>query len=259
MSSIRAIDINADMGEGFGRWTLGDDAALMPHVTSTNIACGYHAGDAHMMRRCVQLARRHGVGIGAHIGFPDLQGFGRRGMNVTAEQLRDYVVYQIGALASFAAAEGATMEHVKPHSALYKACQERLDYAEALAHAIHEVDPKLILLMSGPVPAQAARDANIAFVGEALIDLEYDENGKYVPEWPKKIWDPEDVARRAVDIVHDGTVPLRNGGRMALNASSVCIHGEAHNADVVAMTVRDRLIENGVKVMPLRQILALTS
>ena len=175
------------MGEGFGRWVLGNDAALMPHVTSANVACGYHAGDPHIMRECVRLARRHGTALGAHIGFPDLMGFGRRYLDIAPGQLRDYVVFQIGALAGFAKAEGVALQHVKPHSALYKACVERSAYATAVAEAMREVDFALVLLMSGEAPRRAAENAGIAFVSEGFIDLEYDDNGAYIPEWPEKL------------------------------------------------------------------------
>jgi UPF0271 protein len=256
MSNKRPFDINADMGEGFGRWLLGNDAALMPFVTSANVACGYHAGDPHIMRECVRLARQHNCGLGAHVGFPDLVGFGRRYVDFTPAQLRDHVVFQIGALMGFARAEGVRVEHVKPHSALYKACLERPGYAEALAAAMREVDQHLTLLMSGDAPARAAEEAGIAFVSESFIDLEYDDNGAYIPEWPKRSWEPQVVADRALMVARDGAITKRNGARMAVKADSVCIHGDAENAADVAMAVRERLTEAGFEIAPLRKILA---
>jgi 5-oxoprolinase (ATP-hydrolysing) subunit A len=255
MNNSISIDINADMGEGFGRWILGNDAALMPHVTSANIACGFHAGDPHIMRECVRLAKVHGVGVGAHVGFLDLMGFGRRRTDLTPSQLRDHVVYQVGALIGFALVEGVRVEHVKPHSALYKLCMENTEYAEALAGALEELDSNLILLLSGEIAERAASRAGLRFIGEGFIDLDYDENGAYVPEWPKRSWPPERVAERALLLAHERKITLRNGARVAVSADSVCIHGDADNAAQVAQTVRHRLEQEGVEVVPLRKIL----
>ena len=202
------MDLNADMGEGFGRWTLGDDAALMPLVTSTNIACGFHGGDPHIMRECVGLAKKHGVAIGAHVALPDLIGFGRRRIDITCQELKDYVMYQVGALMGFASAHGLELQHVKPHSAFYMLCVTDDAYALALAEAVRDLDRDLILLMSGERVAAAARTVGIRFVEEGFVDLTYDEDGHYVPEWPKCLWRPEDVAARAVQLATDGTVAV---------------------------------------------------
>ena len=145
----QTIDLNADMGESFGRWTLGNDEALMPHLTSANIACGFHGGDPHVMRRTVALALEHGVGIGAHVGLPDLLGFGRRRMAVSAAELRDYVLYQAGAMQAFADAAGASMQHVKPHGVMYTMVQEDGELAQAVADAVAEVGADVILMLAG--------------------------------------------------------------------------------------------------------------
>jgi len=255
MTAVAKVDLNADMGEGFGRWTLGDDASLMPYVTSSNIACGFHGGDPHIMRRCVQLATDHGTAVGAHVAFPDLIGFGRRRIDVTCQELKDYVTYQVGALLGFAEAQGVKVEHVKPHSAFYKICMVDDDYAHAMAEAIHEIDRNLILLMSGDRVANAASAMGIPYVEEGFVDLEYDEKGDYVPEWPKKHWRPEDVAERALIAARDGVAPLRGGGSMKIQARSLCIHGEADNSAVIAKAVRERLAGEGVDVVPLRELL----
>src|SRR5207253_9376920 len=154
---------NADMGESFGRWALGDDASLMPHLTSANIACGFHGGDAHVMRQTVALAAEHGVGIGAHVGLPDLIGFGRRRMARSADELRDYVTYQAGALAAFAEARGARLQHVKPHGSLYAMIVDDAGYARAVCEATAELGGEVILLMP-PDVADAAAEAGIRFV-----------------------------------------------------------------------------------------------
>lgn len=247
------LDINADMGESFGRWILGDDAALMPHVTSANVACGFHAGDPHIMRRVVRLALQHKVGIGAHVAFPDLVGFGRRRLDVTPQELKDMVAYQVGALMGLARAEGARIEHVKPHSAVYRVCMLDDAYARAMAEAVAEIDRRIILLMSGERVARAARALGVPYVEEALIDLEHDEQGGYIPEWPKRSWDPDRVAARAVMVARERRLPLRGGGFLPAAAGSVCIHGDADNATEVAQAVRRRLEEAGIAVAPLRR------
>jgi len=255
VAALTKVDLNADMGEGFGRWTLGDDAALMAHVSSSNIACGFHGGDPHIMRECVGLAEAHGVAIGAHVAFPDLIGFGRRRMDITGQELKDYVMYQVGALMGFAASRGLAVEHVKPHSAFYMLCMTEDAYALAFAEALRDLDQGLILLMSGEKVAAAARDVGIPFVEEGFIDLAYDEGGNYVPEWPKKNWRPDDVADRAVQLATHGTVALRGGKAMALQARSMCVHGESENAAAIAKAVRDRLAGAGIEVVPLRQLI----
>jgi UPF0271 protein len=248
------IDVNADMGESFGRWTLGDDSALMRHVTSANVACGFHAGDPHIMRQVVRLAVEHGVALGAHVAFPDLVGFGRRRIDVTPQELKDLLAYQVGALMGMASAAGARVEHVKPHSAFYRVCMLDDAYARAVVEAVAEIDRTMILLMSGERIARAARDVGIRYVEEALIDLEHDQTGSYVPEWPKRSWDPERVASRAVMVAAEHRLPLRDGGFLPTNAGSVCVHGDADNAAAVAQTVRRRLAEAGIEAAPLRKI-----
>lgn len=249
------VDINADMGESYGRWTLGNDAELMPFLSSANIACGYHGGDPHVMRSTVRLAKKHGVAIGAHVAFPDLLGFGRRRMSISPPELKDYVTYQVGALQAFAAAEGATVEHVKPHGALYVMCSEDDAYAQAVAEAVKELSDGLILLLTGERVAAAASRVGVPFVMEGYIDLDYDAQGSLVLERAKKARDPDDVAARAVTLATEGKVPIRDGGWLPLKARSVCVHGDADNAPVIARTVRERLIKAGVEVVPLRALL----
>ena len=180
------IDINADMGESYGRWTLGNDAELMPFLSSANIACGYHGGDPHVMRNTVRLARKHGVAIGAHVSFPDLIGFGRRRMDISPQELKDYVTYQAGALQAFAVAEGARVEHVKPHGMLYVMCSQDETYAIAMAEAVKELDGGLILLLTGELWAAAAKRVGVPFVMEGYVDLDYDAQGQLILERAKK-------------------------------------------------------------------------
>jgi UPF0271 protein len=249
------IDINADMGESYGRWTLGNDVELMPFLSSANVACGYHGGDPHVMRNTVRLARTHGVALGAHVSFPDLMGFGRRRMDISAQELKDYVTYQVGALQAFAAAEGTRVEHVKPHGMLYVMCSRDDTYATAMAETIKELHGGLILLLTGELWAAAARRVGVPFVMEGYVDLDYDAAGQLILERAKKPRDPEGVASRAVALATEGRVPVRDGGWLPLAARSICVHGDADNAPAIARTMRERLVKAGVDVAPLRALL----
>ena len=249
----RRIDINADMGESYGRWTLGSDAELMPFLTSANVACGYHGGDPHVMRATVRLAREHGVGVGAHVALPDLLGFGRRAMALTPEDLKDYVTYQVGALAAFAAAEGVTVRHVKPHGALYVMCSQDERYARAVVEACAELDRGLILLLSGALVADAARAAGVPFIAEGYIDLDYDAAGNLVIERVKRVRDPQATAKRAVLLACDRRIPTPTG-TMAMTADSVCVHGDAPNAVDIARAVRQALAAADIELVPLAEM-----
>jgi UPF0271 protein len=249
----RRIDINADMGESYGRWTLGNDAELMPFLTSANIACGYHGGDPHVMRATVRLAREHGVGVGAHVALPDLLGFGRRAMALTPEDLRDYVTYQVGALAAFAAAEGVAVQHVKPHGALYVMCSQDERYARAVVDSLAELDRGLILLLSGGLVADAARAAGVPFVAEGYIDLDYDSAGNLVIERVKRVRDPQETAERAVLLARERCVPTP-GGSVPMAADSLCVHGDAPNAVDIARAVRQALLGADVELVPLAEL-----
>jgi UPF0271 protein len=248
------IDINADMGESFGRWTLGNDTELMPYLTSANIACGYHGGDPHVMRDTVKLAKQCGVGVGAHVALPDLMGFGRRRMAILPQELKDYVLYQVGALMAFAKAAGTRIEHVKPHGAMYVMCAENDDYAEAVVSAIKELGDDLILLLTGQRVARAAERAGVPFVMEGYIDLDYDARGELILERAKKPRDPAEVAERAVMLAREEKVPVRDGGSLPLKARSVCIHGDAPNAPMIAKAVREGLMRAGVEPVSLRRL-----
>jgi UPF0271 protein len=247
------MDVNADMGESYGRWTLGADGELMPFLTSANVACGFHGGDPHVMRTTVRLAREHGVAVGAHVALPDLLGFGRRAMAISPEDLKDYVVYQVGALQAFAATAGVRVEHVKPHGALYVMCTEDERYARAVVEAVGSLGPELIVLLSGERVAAAARAAGVPFVAEGYIDLDYDDAGKLVIERVKRTREPAEVARRAVLLAREGRVPTP-GGSVPLPAASVCVHGDAPNAPAVAKAVREALEAAGVELVPLRAL-----
>jgi 5-oxoprolinase (ATP-hydrolysing) subunit A len=249
------VDLNADMGESYGRWTLGDDASLMPHLTSANIACGFHGGDPHVMRRTVALAVENGVGIGAHVGLPDLIGFGRRRMAVSPEELKDYVAYQAGALRAFAEAEGARLQHVKPHGALYTMIVDEREQAKAVCEAVAALGPDVILLMPQEL-ARPAAAAGVTFVPEGYVDLDYGADGKLVLERVKQVRDPQQMGDKAVRLVREGKVRTLEGGDLELEAESICVHGDAPNAAEIAAAIRAALAEAGIEVAPLAELRA---
>lgn len=250
------IDINCDMGESFGRWQLGDDAGVMPFISSANIACGWHGGDPGVMRATVELAQEHGVGIGAHVGFPDLLGFGRRRMAISAQEARDYIVYQYGALRAFADAVGAPVQHIKPHGAFYVAINQDAELAEALVEAAREVDPDLVLVLMDKDALGIAESAGIAVAPEAFPDLDYAADGSLILERAKQPRDPEVVASRIIGIVRNGKLPAVDGSELALEAKTFCIHGDSPNAVDVVRGVRARLEEEEIEVQPLRRLVA---
>jgi 5-oxoprolinase (ATP-hydrolysing) subunit A len=230
------IDLNADLGESFGRWTLGDDAGLMPYLTSANVAAGFHGGDPHVLRRTVELAVEHGVGIGAHTGLPDLVGFGRRRMALAPAELADLVLYQAGAVRAFADAAGAELRHVKPHGAMYSMVVDDPELAAALCETVAVLG---VALLMPPQLADAAAAAGIRLVPEGYVDLDYDADGKLILERVKLARDPAETARRAVAFAREGGV------------ESICIHGDGPNAVELAAAVRAGLAEAGVDVAPL--------
>ena len=246
------MDINVDMGESYGRWRLGDDANVMPWITSANIACGFHAGDPGTMRASARLAIEHGVSIGAHVAFPDLLGFGRRRMDISPDEVRDYAAYQIGALQAIVTSEGGTLAHVKPHGALYALCSGDREHAAALAAAIAGVDAGLPLPLLSPHVAPAVERHGVRLVLEAFPDLEYRPDGQLVIEPVKRAWDPDRVARRAVRLVREQRIDATSGTDLEIDAPTLCLHGDAPNAAEIARTVRRALERAGATVEPLR-------
>ncbi|MEV4786992.1 5-oxoprolinase subunit PxpA [Streptomyces tuirus] len=256
MSTTSRIDVNCDMGESYGRWTLGDDRGMMPYLSSVNIATGYHAGDPPTIRQTVEAAVEHGLGIGAHVAFPDLMGFGRRRMVIPPRELQDYCLYQIGALQAFVTAAGGRLAHVKPHGALYVMASEDPEMAHAVAAATAAVDPSLPLMLLHRGCADAVAPTGVRLVAEAFPDLHYDRDGKLVIEKSKVAWDPQTVADRAVRMASEGRVTTAEGTDIAVDAASLCIHGDAPNGVAVARAVHEALTGAGVDIVPLRTLLA---
>ncbi len=245
------IDLNGDVGESFGAYEIGHDAALIPILTSANIACGFHAGDPGVMRATVALAREHGTAVGAHPGFPDLVGFGRREMNATPREVEDLVAYQIGALAAIAAAQGVRLAHVKPHGALYNMAARDLDLADAIARAIAAVDPSLALFgLPGSHSLEAAQRHKVRAVSEAFADRAYRRDGSLVPRnEPGAVIDNEQiVVTRAVAIARERMVIAADGTRVPLDVQTICVHGDTPGAAVLASRIRKALNDAGIRV-----------
>jgi UPF0271 protein len=241
------IDLNADVGEG-----VGDDEGVLPLVSSANIACGFHAGNPGLMRSTVQLARRHGVAIGAHPGFQDLEGFGRREMQISTAELENLVAYQIGALAGVAAADGVRLSHVKPHGALYNMAARDAAMAQAIARAVRAVDPSLVLFgLSGSQLIAAGDRTGLRVASEVFADRGYRADGSLAPRGtPGAVMtDVADVARRAVGIATGERVTCVDGAAVAVKADTICIHGDTPGAAALARAVRGALTAAGIQVM----------
>lgn len=243
------VDLNADLGEGFGVWRLGDDDAMLDIVTSANVACGFHAGDPAGLARVCRAAAARGVRIGAQVGYRDLAGFGRRYIDVTPEDLAADVIYQIGALQALAAAVGSTVSYVKPHGALYNTIVEDRGQADAVAQAVHAVDPTLpVLGMTGSAFFAAADDLGLRTVAEAFADRAYRTDGQLVSrrEPGAVLSDADDIAARVASMVGRGTVTAVDGSTIPITVESICLHGDSPGAVRNATAVRDRLNADGV-------------
>jgi UPF0271 protein len=254
---MKSIDLNADCGESFGAWTLGWDSELLPLISSANVACGLHAGDPVVMERTVDLARRLGVSVGAHPGYPDLQGFGRRKLQMGPEEVYAFLIYQGGALLGFCRAAGIPMAHLKAHGALYNAAATDLGLAEVIARAVRALDPDLILLaQSGSAMVQAGRSLGLRVAEEAFADRAYDRHGNLVPrsEPGAVLHDPQEIARRALRLVQEGMVEAITGEQVSLEAQSICLHGDNPQALAIVLALRQALTEAGVAIRPLPEL-----
>jgi 5-oxoprolinase (ATP-hydrolysing) subunit A len=248
------VDLNCDMGESFGRYALGDDDALLEIVTSANIACGFHAGDPEVMQRTVARAVENRVAVGAHPGYPDLQGFGRRDLSMTPPALKAGLIYQIGALSAFARAAGTKLSHVKPHGALYNAAARDASIAATVADAVHTLDPDLIVVTQPHTPlVEAARDLGLRVALEGFADRAYQPDGTLRPRSKPGavLHQPDRIADRAVRMVREGSVEAYTGETIPLRIDTLCVHGDTPGAEAIARAVRDALVNAGIEVRPL--------
>ncbi len=248
---MKTLDLNCDMGEGFGAWKMGDDAALLDHVTSANIACGFHAGDPGTIHRTVKLALHKGVAVGAHPSLPDLQGFGRRRMNISAQEAYDMVLYQVGAIAAFATACGGKLAHVKPHGALYNMAAMDATLAGAIAQAVKDFDPRLVLFgLAGSELVRAGEHAGLKTANEVFADRTYQADGSLTPRHQADalIDDAALAIARVRRMVEEGKVTSTTGADVAVKAETLCIHGDEAKAVEFAREIRKALTDAGVRV-----------
>jgi UPF0271 protein len=251
------LDLNADVGESFGVYKLGQDAQVMPAISSASIACGFHAGDPATMRETVALARANGVAVGAHPGFPDLVGFGRRDIRATAREVEDFVTYQIGALMAVAMAQGVRLQHVKAHGALYNIAVRDAAVADAIARATAAVDPGLILFgLPGSELIAAGHRAGLRTAREGFADRAYQPDGTLVPrnEPGAVIDDPATVVGRAVSMARDRTVSAADGSPIAVEIETICVHGDTPDAAMLASRIRQALAHAGVSVCAIGRV-----
>lgn len=245
------IDLNADVGESFGHYTIGADVDIFSFITSANIACGFHAGDPHVLNQAVKLAVQNGVSIGAHPGLPDIQGFGRRWIPYTASEIYELVVYQIGAMQAFTKIHGVPLHHVKPHGALYNQAAISADMAMAVAQAIRDVDTQLILYgLAGSELIVAGEKVGLAVAQEVFADRNYEEDGTLTPRTHPDALIEEDkqVIERLIFMITKGKIKARTGQELTVNVDTVCVHGDGARAVSLLSSLQKQLIHNEITV-----------
>ena len=251
------VDINCDLGESYGAFKVGNDEKIMPHITSANIACGFHAGDPITIAQTIALAKKHGVAVGAHPGYPDLMGFGRREMQLTPEEAKSYIIYQVGALQGFAKIYGVCLQHVKPHGAMYNRTLKDKELSEAIAEAVKELDHNLIVFAPPKsVMAKIAAEIGLRVAYEFFADRAYNPDGSLVSrKHPGSIIkEPKKVVERAVQAVKEGTVEAFNGEVLELGkVHTICVHGDTPTAVELAEALRKELAKAHIEVKPVSQ------
>jgi UPF0271 protein len=251
-----SIDLNCDMGESFGAYKIGMDESVIAYISSANIACGWHAGDPMVMDRTIRMAKEHGVSPGAHPGYPDLMGFGRREMDLSRDEIRSYMIYQIGALQGFCAAHGLKLHHVKPHGSLYLSAVANEEVARGIAEAITAVDPELYYMalagQKGELVAGIGKEMGLKVIREAFPDRAYTPDGTLVPRSRPGavIKDPAEVAARALLMAREGEVVAVDGRRIPLKAQTLCVHGDTPGAVDLVRQIRQTLEKESIRVAP---------
>lgn len=252
------VDVNSDLGESFGRYTLGMDADILPLVSSANVACGYHASDPLVMNKTIAMAKEAGVRVGAHPGFPDLMGFGRRNMDVSPAEAKAYTLYQLGALDAFCKAHGVKMQHVKPHGAMYNMAGKDYALSKAICEAIYEYDKDLIVMaLSGGELVHAAEDMGLKVAREVFADRGYEEDGSLVNRRKEgaMITDENEAIARVVRMIKEQKVTAITGKDIPIKADSVCVHGDGVKALAFVKKIRETLTAEGIEIVPLEAIL----
>ena len=251
------VDLNSDLGESFGAYTIGLDSQVIPYVSSANVACGYHAGDPLVMDQTVAAAKAAGVAVGAHPGYPDLMGFGRRNMVCSPKEVKAYIQYQLGALMAFTAAHGVKLQHCKPHGALYNMAAKDMELSLAIAEGIAEVDKDIILMgLAGSKLLEAGRKAGLRVASEVFADRAYQADGSLVPRKQPGavIHDKDQAIARTVRMVTQGKVTAVTGEEVSIQAHSICVHGDNPSAVEFVKNIRAALTAQGVEIVPLAQI-----
>ena len=253
------VDLNSDLGESFGAYTIGMDEAVIAHISSANIACGYHAGDPMVMDRTVAACKAAGVAVGAHPGFPDLLGFGRRNLSCSPREAKSYIQYQMGALLAFAAAHGLPLQHVKPHGALYNMAAKDFDLALAIAEGVASVNPEIILLgLAGSQMLKAGKQVGLRVASEVFADRAYQADGSLVPRSKPGavIHDKEEAIRRTIRMVTEGRVTAVSGEEVSIEAHSICVHGDNPSAVEFVKNIHAALRHEGVSIAPITEIVS---
>lgn len=252
------VDLNSDLGESFGRYTLGSDDQIIPLITSANVACGFHASDPVVMKKTIEMAREAGIHVGAHPGYPDLMGFGRRNMTISPAEAKAYTLYQIGALDAFCKAAGLEMQHVKPHGAFYNMAAKDYKLAHGICEAIAEYNPKLILMaLSGSEMIRAAEDCGLRAASEVFADRAYEEDGTLVNRSKEgaMITDEDEAIARVVRMIKEQKVTAITGKDIPLKADSICVHGDGAKALAFVAKIRETLTQEGIEICPLAKML----
>lgn len=255
---MHKVDLNCDLGESFGAYKIGLDSEVIPYISSANIACGYHASDPMVMSKTVRMCKEYNVAVGAHPGFYDLMGFGRRNMSVSPEEAKNYVMYQIGALDAFCKANNVKIQHIKPHGALYNMAGKDYSLAKAVCEGIAQINDEYILLgLSGSELLKAAEDTGLRYASEVFADRGYMDDGSLVPRTMKgaMITDEDLMLKRVISMVKNGTVESVTGKIIPIKADSICVHGDGEKAVEFVKRIRKELTEAGIEIAPIEKII----
>ena len=252
------VDLNCDLGESFGNYKIGGDDKIIPFISSANVACGFHAGDPVVMKKTIETAKKNNIGIGAHPGFLDLMGFGRREMKISLDEAKAYVLYQLGALEAFCKSEGVKLQHVKPHGALYNMAAKGYNLSKAICEAIADFDSSLIILgLSGSETLRAAKDLGLKYASEVFADRAYEEDGSLVARSKEgaMIHDENEAIERVIKMIKEQKVTSITGKEIPIKADSICVHGDGEKALLFVRRIREKLESEGIIVQKLSEII----